>query len=75
MKDKKLKEVHESKLMVRKIVEEGIDPNGRRVIRTQWFESEEPVNLGSLAEPQNKNIVEYKWKVPQENMFTNLFKK
>jgi len=76
MKEKKLKEIQESELLIRKIISKTTDENGRTIISTKWFKSEEPINLGSFTEPQNKEIVEYKYNVPsgEENIFTKIFK-
>jgi len=76
-KNRKFKEVENSKLLVRKIVGEGTDNQGRRVIKTQWFEAMEELNLGSHSNPKNNDIVAYKYEIPdpkKKNIFEGLFK-
>lgn len=71
----KIKFNQDSKLLIRKIIDVTIDANGKKIIHTRWFVAEDPINLGSLAEPLNKEIVEYKYDVPnkQSNIFGGLF--
>ena len=66
------KEIKESKLFVRRIVEEGIDNNGNKYIKSRWFEQIKPLNLGSLSKPKNEDVIEFRFETPKkilENFF------
>ncbi len=73
-KDKKVKHIADSELWIQKIVERGIDELGRKVVRTKWFLAEGEVSLGSLQK-RNTDIVQIRYKMPQEESFLgSLFK-
>ncbi len=64
MKEKKIKENKETIFLVKKAVEEFIQ-DGVRHIRYNWFKQDMPLNLGSMNNPQNKDIVEIKYEIPE----------
>jgi len=72
----KFKEIENSKLIIKEVVDEQIDEFGRKIIKFKEFEATGEVNLGSMLKP-NKKIIEIKYKVPAEedNIFGRLFKK
>lgn len=77
MKEKKLKFNDESELLVRKIIDKQITSDGRTVVRTQWFKVEGEMNFGSLADKNNKDVVEWKYNIPDKNkpnILGNLFR-
>jgi len=76
MKQKNLKEMEGSRLLIRKIVSKFTDEQGNTHIQTKWFVSPDPVNLGSVLEKKNEDIVEYKYEFPPENVnIGNIFGK
>ena len=58
-------------LMVRKIVGETITPEGNKVYQTRWERVEGDISIGSMKDPKNKDIIEFKW--VKENPFNGLF--
>ena len=77
MKEKKFKEIKDSKLLIKTVTKEFRGPDGQKYRKMEWIEPAGEVNLGSLAKPQNEHILEFKWKIPQERKrhpFEGLFK-
>ena len=58
-------------LMIRVIVGETITPDGKKVYQARWMKAEEDVNIGSLNNQLNKDIIEFKWVKP--NPLAGLF--
>ena len=65
-------ENEESKLFVRKILEEYIGEDGRVHVRSEWVLCNTEFNLGSFAKP-NKETISFKYEIPQANPFENMF--
>ena len=70
MKDQ-LKFIDDQQLTARVIVERGHDEFNRPFIKTAWVKIDTDVDLGSIKEPKNTEILEFKWvdKNPMERMF------
>ena len=51
----------ETTFWVKRIVEEGVNEEGQRVIKTQWFKMNKPLDLGSVINPKNTDIIAFKW--------------
>ena len=64
-KNNEIKEVKESNLLIKKIVDIQEDQFGRKIVRFKWVAPQKNVSLGSVANP-NKEILEYKFEVPQK---------
>ena len=60
MKDQ-LKFINDQQLLARVIVERGKDEFNRPFIKTAWVKIDTDVDLGSLKEPKNQEILEFKW--------------
>jgi len=77
MANRKIKNIDDSELYVRKIISEEIDKEGNKKIQTEWVKATKPINLGSVNNP-NKNIKEFKFVVPEEepkeDFFGDIFK-
>ena len=76
----KIKTIENSRILVRRIVGKVIDKNTRQeFIQTQWRVLEESLELGSMKEPQNLDIVAIKFDIPSDadanNPFSSFFKK
>ena len=63
---KKVKEVKDSKLYIKELVEEWIDEEGKVHKEYKWRLADTDVNLGSLKKPK-KGMVGYKYEVPSDN--------
>ena len=78
---KTIKDNENSRILIRKIVDTGIDMNGNRFVKVNWFKLEQPLNLGSLAKPQNTDVDQIKIEIPEDppknvgDLFGGLFKK
>lgn len=57
------------------VIEEGIDDYGRKYRRTQWQKCNHEIDLGSLKNPKNQNIVGFDWKEKSQiNKMFDMFK-
>ena len=65
-KDRKIKWNPNSRVLTEKTIDEWIDPNGQKFRKTAWEEQTKPLNLGSLAKPQNEHILNIKIEVDSE---------
>ena len=79
---KKIKFDMNSQLFVKKIIGRFQDDFGRTVIKTQWFKVDNEVDLGSLTNRRNEDIIEYKYEIPDPDkqptpadFFGGLFKR
>jgi len=71
-KDKKIKEIEDSELLVLKKVEEYMGEDGKIHIKGQWSKCNGELNLGSSEKP-NKEILNFKYKVGGKNPLGDIF--
>ena len=63
-KDKRFKANEDSTIEVKEMVRT-FEKDGQKYIQTKWTEIDQPINLGSLANP-NKRVLGIKITVPHE---------
>lgn len=63
IKTPKITDIEESKLQFQKVIGEGINQQGQRVIKVQWETANGELNLGSCKEP-NREIRQIKYTFP-----------
>ena len=77
-KDKRLKEIKDSKLLIKIPTTEFMGRDGQMYRKVEWVEPPtDEVNLGSIKEPKNGHILGFKWTAPErrkERPFEGLFK-
>ena len=65
------KNKEQTEFWINVIVDEGVDEFGRKYRKTQWKKQDKSIELGSINNPKNKNIIGFEWKEksPIEKMF------
>ena len=57
------------------VVCEEIDEYGRRIKRTKWQKYNKPIDLGSLKNPKNQEVIAFEWKEKSQiNKMFDMFK-
>ena len=46
---------------VNRVIETRTNPDGTKTALTKWEKRNEPINLGSVSNPQNIDIIGFKW--------------
>lgn len=75
--DKRLKEIKDSKLLIKIPTTEFINEFGERCKKLEWVEPAGEISLGSINEPKNEHLLGFKWVVPErrkERPFEGLFR-
>ncbi len=73
---KKIKMDSNSKLMVKEVIKSYIGMDGQTYFKTRWVECLTPLDIGSLAKPNEKIIaIKYEDTTPQDisNIFGGMF--
>ena len=65
-KEKKFKEVKDSQLLIKIPTTEFVGTDGLLYKKVEWVQPAGEVNLGSINNPKNQQIKEFKWKMPQK---------
>jgi len=62
---------NQSKMIITRVVKQQIMEDGsiKRFIRTR--EENEPINLGSLKVPKNKDVIKIEWQIPKKRTRTD----
>lgn len=66
MTNNKIKFSKNTEFWVKVVIDEYVDNFGRRMIKTQWQKQEGDLNMGSVKNPQNKQILAVKWVEKQD---------
>lgn len=52
------------------IISDDIDENRRRIRRTQWQKHNKPIELGSIQNPKNQEVIGFEWR--EKNPMTKM---
>jgi hypothetical protein len=61
MNNNKIRLAKNTEFWVKRVVEEYEDEYGRKMIKTQWQRQKDDLNMGSIKNPQNQDVIAVKW--------------
>jgi len=71
---KKIKFNNNSEFRIKKIIGEFIE-DGKKYLKAAWYKYDKDINLGSLKNPLNTDVIEFEWidKRPPYNPLARFF--